>query len=120
MKENLIERLKTNKVLDNSWVDLFFTRDIHIIGLRLDFIEIDLWWLLTYWADQIIKKNNSNIKNKIYYYIPQKHTGKANGKIELLGNLGVEVIIVKKSYYQYYNYILDYFEGKISKATLKK
>lgn len=31
-----------------SWMDVFFRDDIHIIGLGLDFAEIDLWWALTY------------------------------------------------------------------------
>lgn len=31
-----------------SWMDVFFRDDIHIIGLGLDFTEIDLWWALTY------------------------------------------------------------------------
>lgn len=30
-----------------SWVDLFLTREMHIVGLGLDFSEIILWWLLT-------------------------------------------------------------------------
>lgn len=29
-----------------SWIELFFNADIHILGLQLDFIETDLWWLL--------------------------------------------------------------------------
>ncbi len=29
-----------------SWVDLFLTRETHIIGLRMDFSEIIIWWLL--------------------------------------------------------------------------
>lgn len=30
-----------------SWVDLFLTRDLHIVGLGLHFSEIIIWWLLT-------------------------------------------------------------------------
>lgn len=30
-----------------SWVDLLLTRDVHIVGLGLDFSEVILWWLLT-------------------------------------------------------------------------
>lgn len=33
-----------------SWLDVFFRDDIHIIGLTLDYTEIDLWWALTYKA----------------------------------------------------------------------
>ena len=31
-----------------SWLDVFFRDDVHIIGLGLDYTEIDLWWALTY------------------------------------------------------------------------
>jgi hypothetical protein len=33
-----------------SWLDVFFRDDIHIVGLGLDYTEIDLWWALTYKA----------------------------------------------------------------------
>jgi hypothetical protein len=33
-----------------SWLDVFFRDDVHIIGLGLDYTEIDLWWALTYKA----------------------------------------------------------------------
>jgi len=31
-----------------GWLDVFFRDDIHIVGLGLDFTEIDIWWALTY------------------------------------------------------------------------
>lgn len=33
-----------------SWVNLFFTDDIYILGLGLYFSELDLWWLIDKWA----------------------------------------------------------------------
>jgi hypothetical protein len=33
-----------------SWLDVFLRDDIHVIGLGLDYTEIDLWWALTYKA----------------------------------------------------------------------
>lgn len=33
-----------------SWLDVFLRDDIHIVGLGLDYTEIDLWWVLTYKA----------------------------------------------------------------------
>ena len=33
-----------------SWLDVFFRDDVHIVGLSMDFTEIDLWWVLTYKA----------------------------------------------------------------------
>lgn len=34
----------------NSWAKIFFTDDIHIVGLGLSQSEIDIWWLITYRA----------------------------------------------------------------------
>lgn len=55
---------------NDSWIDLFFTHDIHIVGLTLDVCEIDLWWLLTYRA-QLFHTNpniHKNLKNEITLY----------------------------------------------------
>lgn len=51
-----------------SWIDAFFYMNVHIIGLGLDFSEIDLWWLLTRCARLIQKLGKGKIENKIYYY----------------------------------------------------
>lgn len=32
----------------HSWIDLLMLRDTHIVGLGMDFTEIDLWYLLSY------------------------------------------------------------------------
>ena len=44
----LERRLGKEGYKTNSWIDHFFTGKIHIVGLTLDFIETDLWWLITY------------------------------------------------------------------------
>lgn len=68
-KAALIKRLKQKKNLQlQSWIDLFFTQDIHILGLSLDFVEIDLWWLLTYRARNKFYKKSNFIQNKLFYY----------------------------------------------------
>ena len=58
-----------------TWVDFFFKQNVHIIGLTLDFVEIDLWWLLVYRNRALNRKPSSSgktgkIQNKIYYYFP--------------------------------------------------
>ena len=32
----------------HSWVDLFMLRDVHIVGLALEFTEVDLWYLISW------------------------------------------------------------------------
>jgi len=48
-----------------SWVDIFLNDDIYILGLGLDFGEIDLWWLLSYRNREILAGNID--KKKIVY-----------------------------------------------------
>lgn len=68
--KSLVERLKRNDFEVNSWLDLFFSHDIHIVGLGLDFVEIHLWWLLTYRA-RVLNGSKFPVSNKIFYYYPK-------------------------------------------------
>lgn len=79
----LIKQLIKGKVDNNSWMDIFFTQDIHIIGLSLDFIELDLWWLLTFRARRILE-GRFPITNKIVYYYPGALEKKIQNKLEIL------------------------------------
>jgi hypothetical protein len=79
---------KTSFENGKSWIDLFFTSDVHILGLSLDFLEMDLWWLLIYRAQYQVKKNKK-WPNKIVYYCPQKYQNKE--KEDLLKSNNVEI-----------------------------
>lgn len=82
--ESLAKRLK-NGQLDNSqsWLDFFFTKDVYIIGLTLDFIEIHLWWLLTF-RQRAKLTRKMNLTNKIVYFYPNTLAEKIQNKIQLL------------------------------------
>lgn len=54
------------KLAKRHWSDLFFTHDVHIVGLTLDICEIDLWWILTYRAQ--LFHSNADIRNEITLY----------------------------------------------------
>ena len=74
MQENLKVGNYPNLPEQESWINLMFTHDIHIVGLTLDVCEIDLWWLLTYRAqlfhsDPSIRKH---LKNEITLYSNEK------------------------------------------------
>lgn len=76
----------------NSWLTLFFTHNIHIIGLSLSFLEIDLWWLLTY-RHQYQLRHSQAPKNKIIYYCPSTPKAeKPQEEVMLMPSLGVEVM----------------------------
>lgn len=100
-----------------SWIDLFLLEDVHILGFKLDYAEMDLWWLLTYRSRLMSKgkvTRTSSVfrpRNSVYYYIPEKYVGDAKGKLELLAGVGVNVVKIKsKDMLQYYQRALGRIE----------
>lgn len=106
---SMIKKLHEGKFCHTSWVDLFFSNDLHIVGLSLDFSETDLWWILN-------KRARLNkitpIKNKIYFH----STDEKSEKSDLLNKFGVLVqhYSVKDSYFNAYKNIFRTI-GKIMK-----
>ncbi|MEX6157472.1 SIR2 family protein [Providencia manganoxydans] len=106
-KEPLIKRLKKDDI-GNSWIDDFFTKDVYILGLNLDFVEIDLWWLLTF-IERYRLEEKINFQHKLVYYIPRYYYDDpaSKPKIDLLRSVGViinhkfgsEFIGKEKEYY---------------------
>lgn len=89
---------------DGSWYLKFFKEDIFILGLRLDFSEQDLWWLLDFRIRKIkYEKNDLNITNKVCFFdldSPDRdHEGEYAARNELLRAFGVEVIYLSGSTY---------------------
>lgn len=117
----LVKRLPIKSSEKYSWIDEFFSVDIFIIGLRLDFVEIDLWWLLTFRARQVLK--NDKIRNKIYYYIPSDLKEVSKPKLELLESIGVIVLddygsdfqSSKKSEEKYYKEVIGDIKNRTGK-----
>lgn len=74
-----------------SWIDAFFFTNLHIIGLSLDFAEIDIWWLLCRRA-RLMK--NSKLDNTIYYYptFPLSEIHVHLPKLRFLEQLNVKII----------------------------
>lgn len=100
---SLISLIKKRKEENNSWLDLFFSKDIYIVGLTLDFVEIDLWWLITHRARAKLEMKLP-IKNAIKYYYPEKYSSKINSKLRLLeANEIIPVSIGHEHNLDYYN-----------------
>ena len=112
----LIKRLETGALDGSSWLDLFFTTDIHIIGLTLGFVETDLWWLLTYRARIKIKKPKL-VPNTITYYTPQKFVAGSKHKLDLLEATGVNVEKINKDDEAYYQDILSRLGPDLKKSS---
>lgn len=100
-QKSLSSRLKTGDVFFESWLDLFFIKNIHIVGLAMDFVETDIWWLLTYRA-RLMKTKQGKILNKIYYYIPKKYADLSKHRIELLKAINVNLVMKDKEGFEYY------------------
>jgi hypothetical protein len=111
-KHPFIKRLKAKESMGLSWIDLFFTTDIYIVGLSLDFVETDLWWLLTYRARQLYYRSRPDITNKIVYFLPREYKEAALVKLDFLAANGVQVVdsIPGTDTLQYYHQVLDYIE----------
>ncbi|HAT3852392.1 MAG: SIR2 family protein [Serratia marcescens] len=61
----MLDKLKDASFCHTSWVDLFFSSNIHILGFSLDYSETDIWWLLNKRARFL---SEATINNKIYFY----------------------------------------------------
>jgi hypothetical protein len=84
----LLRRLKDKSFSPTSWVDFFFTKDVYIIGLTLDFIEIHLWWLLTF-RQRLRLIRQVPISNNIVYFYPDVLAKSIQNKLDLFRSIGV-------------------------------
>ena len=103
--DSVNKRLKMKSLKYYSWIDFFFTKNIYIIGFTLDFVEMHLWWLLTYRARRkFIDK--ARINNKIYYFYPDFIGDSITNKLQLLKSNDVLSLSTKaksddmKDYYE--------------------
>lgn len=110
---SIIEKLADkNKFDESSWIELLFNSNVHIIGLGLDFSEIDLWWILNKRARfKLDNQTKELINNKIIFY----STSKDNDQHELLKSLHIEIVLIKldgtkEEYQKAYNEILRQIE----------
>ncbi len=95
--KKMTEKLAKKEFDNRSWSELFFTTNIHILGLSLDYSETDLWWILTKRARIINEEKSSNlVKNNIYFYDRHIKTDKE----ELLRSLNVTVVKPEKDNYK--------------------
>jgi hypothetical protein len=113
--DSLEKRLRQGRVKFESWIDFFFVHDVYIVGLSLDFVEMHLWWLLTYRARRKYTKLVP-IKNQITYFYPDSIESKIRGKLELLqaSDVFVSPVAIKSNDWRSYYYrVLD----KIAKGV---
>ncbi|CAI1535938.1 SIR2 family protein [Serratia marcescens] len=109
----LVSRLLDNKKISNdSWVELFFTQNIHIFGLGLGYVELDIWWLLNYRARRV---PDGIVNNEILYYHRHEEEDGNLAKFELLKSFGVKLICLSSNGTEFYEEVLfkiKKYEGK--------
>ena len=86
--ESMENKLQNNNSKILSWIDLFFSSDIHILGFGIGYEELDLWYVLMKRKELQITAGKDKVANKIIYY--GEVTGK--GKRELLELYDVDII----------------------------
>ncbi len=59
------QKCEMQKFDNLSWAELFFCTNVYIVGLGLDFSEVDIWWLLN--KHIRIKREVPQVQNNIYY-----------------------------------------------------
>ncbi len=89
---------------DGSWYLKFFAEDIYILGLKLDFSEQDIWWLLDYRIRKVkYEKNDLGIYNHIYFLDTDAEARESEEKYasrnDLLRAFGVEIIYLTGANY---------------------
>lgn len=106
--------LSMNKLF--SWIDLFFTKDVYILGLGLDYTEIDLWWLLTYRArGKHFNRYSINTNNSIVYICRQTEYIKNFSKMQVLESMGVHIErfdLKSNNWEKFYEEALEYIENR--------
>ena len=106
--------ISMNKLL--SWIDLFFTKDVYILGLGLDYTEIDLWWLLTYRArGKHFNRYSMNANNRIVYICRQTEYIKNFSKMQVLESMGVHIKsfdLKSNNWEKFYEEALEYIENR--------
>lgn len=92
-----------------SWVDYFLRDHLHIVGLSLDFTEIDLWWLLLH------KRRRLHQPGKVFFY--QVYVGveeKETPVLSLLKSLNIEIVsVLSETYHDGYLRIAELIEERI-------
>ncbi len=93
-----------------SWVDYFLRDHIHIVGLGLDFTEIDLWWLLLH-----KRRRRHQTGQFFYYHVSLDIEASETPVTSLLGSLNVNVVpVVAGTYHDCYLKVADLIERQIA------
>lgn len=86
--ESMEKKLEADSFCHTSWVDLFFSSNVHILGLSLDYSETDLWWVLNKRARLAA---DNLVTNNIFFYVNEIDDEKKG----LLESFNVNVVVTR-------------------------
>ena len=122
------KRIKNNDNYIYSWIDHFFFSDIHIIGFSLEWVEIELWWLLD--KRRRYQRTGLAIDNRIIFYFTQSYDkidadkgSEDYAKYMMLEKLGVQCRFLDfepnntRDYLQAYHVFLDSIQERFGQET---
>lgn len=116
-----VDSIDTLTFPNKSWIDLFFKDDIFIIGLDLNFSELDLWWLIDMWSRL---KKMKYVTNTIYYLDAIQKNKKNESRqsfIDTLKCFKIEYVSYEASTYEEaYRRCMDFIENSIKLNTKPK
>jgi len=112
---SIIDKLINQTFTDSSWIELFFTSAIHILGFSLDYSEIDLWWIINKRARMKKGEYGHLINNEIIYYCDNTISEYQKGVLE---SMDIKVVITKlidsdKKYFVYYDDVIKKIKSSI-------
>lgn len=93
-----------------SWVDYFLRDHIHIVGLGMDFTEIDLWWLLLH------KRRRLHQTGRVFFYHLCAGAAPSETAVtSLLRSLNVEIVpITQETWTECYVKAAEEIETRIA------
>ncbi len=78
----------------HSWMDIFLRDDVHIVGLGMDYTEIDLWWVLAY-KEKLRKVGKHKVGTTTFHARSEKFVESKveeyRGRLAILESFGVDV-----------------------------
>lgn len=101
--KSITRKLISGEFDDYSWIEQFFHSNVHIVGLKLDYSETDIYWVLNK-RNRIHKElGTRGIRNKIFFYTNEENPHKRS----LLKSFGVDVKFKNVSHIELYDYALN-------------
>jgi len=77
-----------------AWVEIFLRTDVDIVGLTLDFTEIDLWWLLGLKKMIGIARNGIARETRYIHFSTETESRETHARLEALKLYGVGIVTI--------------------------